>query len=361
MIISINDRPDTQRTFAGLYLESLATRYTLRGRAVQPGSCSCGMMRTRGGGGRPGSRGYSAPRSRFTIQLTRCRVIRLPLHRRTCRCCPAIVINYETRDHRRGNEERQPQLNFWRWRTSVSRTLIIQLVFVMLIAGLPPQKAMAYRPFESTDAGVPRAGQLEIEWGALTIERQDGDNTYVAPDLVFNYGLSDRTEIIGEFVVERTPQKQWELAEPGVFIKHVWKAGVLQNESGLSVATEVGALLPGTREDEDGVGSEAIVIISGKLNRLTLHFNAGGGTSRIGSDSFALVGLIAEYPISDNARLVSEINGEKQSGVDWEASVLVGAIIAPNWFGGEIDLGLRRGLTAEAPDWSVTVGATIAF
>lgn len=244
----------------------------------------------------------------------------------------------------------------------VSGVKILTATLVFLLAAGGPLNAFAFRPFDSTDAGVVQPGELEIEWGTLTLEHQSGDTAYILPDLVFNVGVSPRTEIIGEFVVERTPEDQWEVGDAGAFVKTVWSEGVLQGKTGVSLATEAGLLMPGTPADQEGVGVEGIAIASVRFSSLTVHFNAGGGVTRDDADPFALGGIIAEYPLRENLQLVSEINGEVVLGKDQdEASWLVGVIWSPSHITGDLDLGIRRGLTSEASDWSVTVGASLSF
>ena len=45
-------------------------------------------------------------------------------------------------------------------------------------------EAFAYRPFVSTDADVVAAGEIELELGYLTIERDPGETAYITPSVV---------------------------------------------------------------------------------------------------------------------------------------------------------------------------------
>lgn len=220
--------------------------------------------------------------------------------------------------------------------------------------------ALALRPFEATDADVAAAGAIEVEVGALTVERDDGESAYVVPSLVFNYGLSDTLEFVGEFELEKAHDADWELVDPGVFLKTVLRQGVMQGGSGFSLAAEAGALLPSTESDADDFGGEAIVIASGQLAALTYHLNAGGGVERSG-ESFTLWGMIAELPITGSVKLVSEVSAEQVSGESWERSLLLGFLYESPATGIEWDMAVRKGLTDSATDFTATFGLTLGF
>lgn len=140
------------------------------------------------------------------------------------------------------------------------------------------------------------------------------------------------------------------------------KEGVLQEKDGISLALEVGPLLPSTAPGEHGVGFEATGIASGQLLPFTYHVNLGGGVDRVDARPFALWGLIAELPASPGLRLVGEVNGESVEHERANNSALVGFIWQPIparrfW----VDAGVRRGITRAAPDWQVTLGLTLGF
>jgi len=147
-----------------------------------------------------------------------------------------------------------------------------------------------------------------------------------------------------------------------LFLKAIVKEGVLQEKDGISLALEVGPLLPSTAPGEHGVGFEAAGIASGQLLPFTYHVNLGGGVDRVDARPFALWGLITELPASPGLRLVGEVNGESVEHERANNSALVGFIWQPIlarrfW----VDAGVRRGITRAAPDWQVTLGLTLGF
>jgi len=227
---------------------------------------------------------------------------------------------------------------------------------VLMLAGLP---AYAYRPFESTDADVADAGELETELGVLTIERSAGENTYFVPKLVLNYGVTPDLEIIGEFDVETPPDGSAEIVDAALLLKGMLRRGVLQDAEGLSIAFEAGLLVPGERGER--AGFEGFGILSGAVGGMIYHLNLGGGLDRVDTERFVVWGAIGEYPLSDTLRLVGELNGEKVRGEPKESSGLLGLIWESQTTGDALDAAIRWGLSDAAPDWALTLGWTFSF
>ena len=136
--------------------------------------------------------------------------------------------------------------------------------------------AWAYRPFDGTDAAVAAPGELEIELQPAGTLRQGSDKTLIAPATVVNIGLPDRWEAVfqgqGQFPLSGSDQPA-AFAGAGAFLKHVLRPGSLQNETGPSIATESGALLPGINADA-GFGASVAGIISQRWDWGAIHFNA---------------------------------------------------------------------------------------
>jgi len=236
---------------------------------------------------------------------------------------------------------------------------LISCSWLLAVLSLTPCSAWAYRPFESTDADVTGATQIELELGILGWERFGNDDTFLSPQVVINYGLTQTLEVIGEFEVMHPPVGGSQLADPGLFLKSVVRRGVLQNRSGLSVALEGGVLLPSTVAGEDHLGIEALGIVSGTLARFTWHLNFGAGVDRSNQALFGHWGLIVELAVTPTLRIVSEWNGEHDGETD--ASALVGAIWEPPQGRIALDVGVRRGITDAADDWAAGVGLTVTF
>ena len=224
-----------------------------------------------------------------------------------------------------------------------------------------PPRAHAYRPFVSTDAAVADARELEIELGYVTLRRERGENTFLVPSLILNYGLLRDVELVGEFRVARTPNGDVNLIDPALFVKAVVKEGVLQERDGVGIAVEAGPLLPSTVRGDDGVGFEATGIASARVATLTVHLNLGGGVDRSAARPFGVWGMIGEVPVQPGLRVVGEVSGESVRGERANNSALLGVIWQPSSRNIYWDAAVRRGITRGAPDWEVTTGVTFGF
>jgi hypothetical protein len=233
---------------------------------------------------------------------------------------------------------------------------------LLLVGLLMPASCWAYRPFISTDAAVAGPQEVEAELGYFTLERDKGENSFIIPRVVLNYGLFRNWEAVAEFAVLRSPDGDVNLIDPALFVKAVLKEGVLQEKTGLSIAVEVGPLLPSTEKGERHFGVEGTGIASGKLGPFMLHVNGGLGVQRSTGDVVGIWGVIGELPLSNGLRLVGEVNGEKPRRENQRDSGLLGVIWRP-WSSKNVsfDAGVRRGFTTAAPDWQFTMGVTLGF
>ena len=221
--------------------------------------------------------------------------------------------------------------------------------------------ALAYRPFDGTDAAVAEPGVLEIELGPSQYLERGPDRTLVAPALVLNYGITDRWEAVlqGNLGLGLNP----DAATSGLFgnallLKGVLREGSLQDKPGPSVATEFGFLLPGIG-DEPGTGASAAVIVSQRCPWLTAHFNAQVALTREQHADLAF-STIVEGPHDWKIRPVAEFFYERDFGGSETGSVLVGAIwqVRDNV---AFDVGLRGGRIDDQPLKEVRAGVTFGF
>ncbi len=192
-----------------------------------------------------------------------------------------------------------------------------------------PLTALAYRPFDSTDADVAAVGKVELELGPLGYF--DGGNTrgLFAPSVILNWGFMPQWELVlqGRNLILLQPEhgdQSPKLLETGLFLKGVLRKGTLQEEAGPSLATEIGPLLP-TVHDEPGVGLSGAVIVSNRWPAATLHLNGQVELSR--AHRLELFGgLIAEGPYAWTVRPVAEFFIDREFGGGRQISGLLGAI-----------------------------------
>jgi hypothetical protein len=189
-----------------------------------------------------------------------------------------------------------------------------------------PRSALAYRPFDGTDAAVAPSGELEVELQPAGAQHEHRTQTLIGPWTVLNIGLSDEWEAVFEGRGE-TPLSTagpTELTTAGAFLKHVVVPGSLQDKSGPSVATEFGVLLPDST-GVSGVGASWAGIVSQRWDWGAIHFNTEAALTR-DHHADVFVGSIIEGPSKWTVRPVAEVFYEEEFGQEETISGLVGLI-----------------------------------
>lgn len=196
----------------------------------------------------------------------------------------------------------------------------------VLTVAVCPGPALAYRPFDGTDAAVAAPEELEVELQPAGVQRERGTQTLVAPWTVMNFGLTDGWEAVfeGRGETPLSPFGPTELIDAGASLKHVVLPGSLQGKDGPSVATEFGVLFPDSTGNS-GVGATWANIVSQRWDWGTVHFNVETTLTREHrADVF--VGAILEGPSKWKVRPVAEVFYEKKFGLEETVSGLVGLI-----------------------------------
>jgi hypothetical protein len=142
--------------------------------------------------------------------------------------------------------------------------------------------ALAYRPFEGTDAAVADLAELETEFGPAERIRAGPRRFLTAAETVFNLGIAEGWEAVlqGQAVTLLSPgPAQTSLIGNEFSLKAISRDGVLQDKAGPSVAMEVGPLLPGVN-GEPGTGATWGGIASFRWGWLTAHLNAAATVTR---------------------------------------------------------------------------------
>ena len=236
-------------------------------------------------------------------------------------------------------------------------------LLVMVSMFLAQGTAFAYRPFDSTDADVAHAGEAEIELGPVQWLRQGSKRFLQAPAVIANIGFSKDRELVvegrREVALDRDPEEpRSALVDDAVSIKHVLRRGALQEESGPSVATEFGILLPEVN-GEQGTGLSVAGIVSQRWSVGTIHLNAALARTRAHEDAVFL-GTILEGPIAWPVRPVAEAFTERASGGARINSLLAGAIWRVRE-GLSFDAGVRSAQAGSEAIHEFRLGLTWAF
>ncbi len=236
-------------------------------------------------------------------------------------------------------------------------------VMLLSVAAAWPIGASAYRPFNSTDAAVAAKGEMEIEFGPVGYLVQGPDKALVAPSVILNWGFAERWEAVleGRHFVQlgseiREPRLRVE--DTALSLKGVLRDGSLQERTGLSVATEIGALLP-TINGDPGVGAEWALIVSQRWPDLTVHVNGAAAWTRA-HDPGAFGGIILEGHDAWAIRPVAELFVESERGSPTTVSGLFGTIWRVRE-GLSCDAGVRLARAGGVDTTELRVGLTWGF
>jgi hypothetical protein len=209
-------------------------------------------------------------------------------------------------------------------------TVAGRAALALLAAAAAPLPARAYRPFDSTDAAVADKGRIEIELGPLGFVQEGSERWLVAPSVILNWGFADRWEVVleGRHFVHlgsaSSPEPRLRVEDVALSLKTVLREGSLQERGGVSIATEIGALLPAVN-GEDGAGAQAAIIASRRWEAVTVHLNGAAAWTRQ-HDLGLFGGVIVEAHDAWTVRPVTEVFVEAQGDLPVVVSWLAGAI-----------------------------------
>jgi hypothetical protein len=220
--------------------------------------------------------------------------------------------------------------------------------------------AMAYRPFDGTDAAVAEPGQLEIELGPVERLQQGSERFLIAPATVLNFGLTKDLEAVfeGRLFTPLSSSEPPSLMDAGAFLKYVLRPGALQDKSGPSIATEFGVLFPDTT-GRSNFGASWAGIVSQRWDWGTVHINVQTQLNREQrADLF--VSTIVEGPHTWKVRPVAEIAYEDDVGSSQTFSGLIGLIwqVKDNL---AFDVAAREASVNGRPVNELRAGLTFAF
>lgn len=220
--------------------------------------------------------------------------------------------------------------------------------------------AAAYRPFDGTDAAVADVNEVEVELQPFGWQRTGSQSAAVAPFVVYNYGFADRWEVVfqTEMLTPITGGGEPSVAANAAFLKYVIQPGVLQGQSGISIATEFGPLLPGINADP-GVGFSWVGIVSQRWDWGTAHFNVETNLTR-DQHGEAFLDIILEGPSTWKVRPVLEMFYDKVWTQTETRSVLMGAIWQVD-HDLSLDAAFRYALVNGRPVNEIRAGLTFAF
>ena len=227
--------------------------------------------------------------------------------------------------------------------SSVRRHVSAVLVALAAVA-VPARPALAYRPFDGTDADTAELGEFELELGPAHYYRLASQNFLIAPATVLNFGIFERTELVidaNQYVALgrlTAGTSRVSVMDDDVLLKHTFREGTPQGKTGVSIAAEGGVLTP-ELNGVVNVGASLDVITSYRWRYVTLHWNEWFELTR-DHDADLYTGLILEGPHDWRVRPVAEGYYDKNFAGGSIESLLVGAIWhARDTF--DLDVGVR--------------------
>ncbi len=225
------------------------------------------------------------------------------------------------------------------------------------------KSALAYRPFDGTDADIASQGEVEVEVGPAGYLKEGHEHLLVTPRYVLNYGFAPDAELVvdGRGLVSldqpiRAGDGRFTLDDTDVLVKSIVRRGVMQGATGPSVALEAGALLP-TVGRETGIGTSTAGIVSLRNGYGTIHLNAAFELTRERHDRDLFTGVILEGPDARRIRPVAELYWERNFSAETRLSLLGGAILRVN-DDVALDAALRVGKVDDETAYEARAGVT---
>jgi len=230
-----------------------------------------------------------------------------------------------------------------------------------LCVGLSSVPALAYRPFDGTDAAVADLGKIEVELQPFGALQAGPVTTFVAPQTVINFGFAQDWEAVlqGQLESDISPSRNESLTANGFFLKHVVRPGVLQDQTGPSIATEFGVIPPNINAGPFFIKPTWTWIISDRFPWGTMHLNFTANFMSDPRTDFFL-DIILEGPAKWTVRPVAEFYSDSMIDGPQIYSALVGAI----WQVNEdlsFDVAIRHATAGRVQENEVRAGVTIAL
>ena len=219
---------------------------------------------------------------------------------------------------------------------------VARLGALVLLVAAPSVQAL--RPFDGTDADVAKLDSFELEAG-VGQARFGPQRQSSVPALVGNWGVAPDTELVLEGVMERRQgdvpagERRTVLDGGALSLKHVFRRGSLQDEPGISFATECNLQLPSIGASP-GTGFGCAAIVSQRLDWLSVHLNVALERTREHSNERG-AGVILQGPDDWPLRPVAEVTLTGSVGGGREHSTLAGLVYQQSETLA-FDLGVRR-------------------
>lgn len=253
---------------------------------------------------------------------------------------------------------------------NIRKGILLLAVFAALVPG-SAGTLFAYRPLGTEDAGVAGKGvaQLELSWDYVRWDGNDRDYVLTAVPV---YGITERAELSAEipYVMHRSGIQP--LVEGGGDVNMVMKYLVMPENGEHPAFTVKGVVKLDSGDHTQGLGSGdrdySVFAVSTKtLGVVSIHGHLGytwiGKSNDPNLRNIYLYGLALDYGITDALHIVGELDGNRypylQAIQDPRIALLGMTLKFSDRF--TVDVGIRKGLTATAPEWSTTAGVSMTY
>ncbi len=239
--------------------------------------------------------------------------------------------------------------------------------FALCIAILAPVTTWGSHPLITDDTGTQGQGHFQLEVNGQADHDKDGGRTTTGGQMatVLSYGIIDAID------VAVTLPYLWIEHENGFSDVNVDIRYRFFEKDGLSFMVKPGLSLP-TGDDEKGLGAGKVgghLYLIGMKEVGSMTFIANLGYIRYETDEDAAekniwhVSVAGVYSLNDHWKLTADIVAERNTGKNADndpVSAIAGVIYSPTK-NIDLDLGIKRGITSSAADWSLMAGTTFRF
>lgn len=255
----------------------------------------------------------------------------------------------------------------------ITRNLVCRLALCM--AMFTPVAAWATHPLITDDAGTQGQGHFQLEVnGQYDHDKEHGITTTGGQAAAgLTYGITDTIDLIVGIPYLWIKEKSdlIKTSERGISDAILDVKLRFYEKDGLSFAVKPGLSFP-TGDDDKGLGAGKMgyhLYLIGTKETGPWTFLANLGYIRNGADSDTdekniwHVSFGAAYAINTHWKICADVVAERNTDKDSDndpVSAVAGVIYSPTK-NIDLDLGLKRGITSSATDWSLMAGTTFRF
>ena len=224
------------------------------------------------------------------------------------------------------------------------KSLLTLRVVALTASACSGAPALAFPPYETTDAETAGTSAIEFRLGLLQIEKTGSDTERYTPLTNLNFGVGPHFEISSELEYSADDEQ---VDDGAVGFK--WAAP----RGAVSIGVETLALLP-VQSEQSGTGMVSQFLVTLERERWTLHGNGGVFYDPRNDDPERgwRASVLAEFP-RDKLRPGVELFVRDADGRETQMQAGVGLIASLERM--EIRTGLHVGLNDAAPDLEANV------